>query len=479
MSAGTDPDPDFHHDPAATVRAPERVILVGVCLDRRQRDQVADYLDELASLTRTAGGVVVDRCVQERRQPDPASFIGRGKAAALADRVREHAADLVIFDDDLSPAQVRELERVVEARVIDRSGLILDIFAGRARSKEARTQVQAAQLEYLLPRLAGRWGHLAGQQGGVIGMRGVGEKQIEIDRRLVRHKLVRLKQELARIEAGRRRRRVAREGTPRVAVVGYTNAGKSSLVNALAGSDCVVEDRLFSTLDPRTRAARLGPRASALLVDTVGFLRKLPHHLIASFRSTLEETASADLLLHVVDVSHPAFEEQVRVTREAIAEIGAAGRPEVLVFNKADLLPAGGLRERLRSLYPEAPWVSAARGWGLEALRTRLLDALWEGRPLRRVSLPAARQDLVHRVYETAQVIGQRYRGERVILEYRASPAQEGQIAQALGPYAPSARRGRAGAPAPQTARAARSGGSRAPRRRAASAARRIAGARG
>lgn len=339
--------------------------------------------------------------------------------------------------------------------------------------------MQAAQLEYLLPRLAGRWGHLAGQQGGVIGMRGVGEKQIEIDRRLVRHKLVRLKQELGRIEAGRRRRRVARDGLPRVAVVGYTNAGKSSLVNALAGADCVVGDLLFSTLDPRARAARLGSRASALLVDTVGFLRKLPHHLIASFRSTLEEVASADLLLHVADVSHPAFEEHLRVTREAVAENGAAGRPEVLVFNKADLLAAEGLRERLRSLYPEALWVSAARGWGLEALRARLLEALWADRPPRRVSLPAARQDLVHRVYEAAQVTGQRYRGARVILEYRASQAQEGQIAQALGAYAPSSRRGRTGAAAPRTARAARPGGSRATRGRAAAAAPRVAGARG
>lgn len=430
MSSG--PDPPVPAQPQTAPNAPERVILVAACFERGRRERTREFLDELESLTRTAGGVVVDRWVQDRRRPDTACFIGRGKAHELAQRVRELGADLVIFDDDLSPAQVRELERILEARVIDRSGLILDIFAGRARTREARTQVQVAQLEYLLPRLAGRWTHLSRQRGGIIGMRGVGEKQIEIDRRLIRRKLGRLREALGRIETGRRQRRESRDGLPRVAVVGYTNVGKSSLVNALAGADCRVEDRLFSTLDPRVRRIDLGGNTHALLVDTVGFLRKLPHHLIASFRSTLEETSGADLLLNVVDVSHPAFEEQLRVTREAIADLGAAGCPEVLVFNKIDRLESAGLEGRLRSLYPEAAYVSAARGWGLEELRERMRRALLEERPVRRLTLPAARQDLVHRVYELVQVTRQRYRRDRVVLHYRASLGQEGRLRRTL-----------------------------------------------
>lgn len=438
MSSGTEPHPAGEPHPQPTERSPERALLVAACFERDQRLRAEEFLDELESLTRTAGGVVVERRVLERRRPDPACFIGRGQAEELARRARDRSADLAIFDDDLSPRQVRELEEILGVRVIDRSGLILDIFAGRARSREARTQVQVAQLEYLLPRLAGRWSHLSRQQGGVIGMRGVGEKQIEIDRRLIRRRLGRLRQALSRIEVGRRQRRLGRDGLPRVAVIGYTNAGKSSLVNALAGADCRVEDLLFSTLDAQVRGADLGGHARALLIDTVGFLRKLPHHLIASFRSTLEEAAGADLLLHVVDVSHPAFEEQMRVTREAIADLGEADCPEVLVFNKADRLAGAGPRERLEALYPQAGWVSAALGWGIEALRDRLRCSLLEDRPLRRVSLPAARQDLVHRVYELVQVTAQRYRRDRVVLHYRASAGQEGRLRRTLERARPS-----------------------------------------
>ncbi|MEE9219353.1 MAG: GTPase HflX [Acidobacteriota bacterium] len=405
---------------------------MAVCFDRRGRLQVLDNLDELESLAWSAGGEVVGRCIQERHRPDPSCYIGRGKAQELAERIRDVGADLAIFDDDLSPGQVRELERRLGVRVIDRSGLILDIFAERARTKEARTQVQLAQLEYLLPRLARRWRHLAGQQGGVIGMRGVGEKQIELDRRMLRRKLGYLKKDLARIETGRRQRRASRNGLPRIAVVGYTNVGKSSLVNALARAGCRVEDRLFSTLDARVRAVMLGPRARALVVDTVGFLRKLPHHLIASFRGTLEEVVEADLLLHVVDISHPAFEEHLKITRETVASLGAASRQEILVFNKVDQVDSEGLLERLRALYPEALQVSALRGDGLEALRAVLRAALWEERPAGRVSLPMSRQDLVHQVYEHVHVTGQCYRRGRVVLEYRANRDQEGRLQRAL-----------------------------------------------
>jgi GTP-binding protein HflX len=421
-----------------------RVILVGVCFDPRERDRVGDHLDELERLARTLGGRVVGRWLQERRRPDSATFIGRGKAEALGEAARDKRAGRIVFDDDLTPGQARELERLTGARIVDRSGLILDIFSDHARTREARTQVQVAQLEYLLPRLAGAWTHLERQRGGVTGMRGAGEQQIEIDRRLIRRKLARLRQALGRIEASRGERRRRRDSLPRVAVVGYTNAGKSSLVNALTGSDCAVEDRLFSTLDPRVRGAALGPHARALLVDTVGFLRKLPHHLIASFRSTLMESAEADLLLHVADACDPALDEHLRVTRETLAEIGAGGKPELLVLNKADRISAEGARQRLRALHPGAVWVSALRGWGVEDLRARLRGLLMEERPARRLSLPASRQDLVHRVYEMVQVTGQRYRRDRVLLDYRADSGQESRLRRALGRQHEGARRAEA-----------------------------------
>jgi GTP-binding protein HflX len=389
---------------------------------------------------------VVGRWVQERRRPDPATFIGRGRAEALGEAARDRRATRIVFDDDLTPGQVRELERLTGVRVIDRSGLILDIFADHARTREARTQVQAAQLEYLLPRLAGAWAHLERQRGGVTGMRGAGEQQIEIDRRLVRRKLSRLRQALVRIEAARCERRRRSDALPRVAVVGYTNAGKSSLVNALTGADCVVEDRLFSTLDPRIRGAWLGAHTRALLIDTVGFLRKLPHHLIASFRGTLKEAAEADLLLHVADACDPALDEHLRVTRQTLEEIGAGGKPELLVLNKVDRIDAEGARERLRSLHPRALWVSALRGWGIEELRARLREMLLLERPARRLSLPAYRQDLVHQVYAMVQVTGQRYRRDRVLLDYRADSGQESRLRRALGRRAAGRRRAEAGA---------------------------------
>ncbi len=413
-------------------RGPERVILVAICFDTRERLQVLENLVELESLTSTAGGRVVDRWVQERSRPEASCYIGHGKARELAARVRDLEAQLVIFDDDLSPGQVRELERLLGARVIDRSGLIIDIFADHARSREARTQVELAQLQYLLPRLARRWRHLAGQQGGVIGMRGVGEKQIELDRRMLRRKIVQLKKDLSRIETGRRQRRGARNGLPRVAVVGYTNAGKSRLVNALADADCKVEDRLFSTLDPRVRAASLGAHSRVLLVDTVGFLRKLPHHLIASFRSTLEVVSEADLFLHVVDASHPTCEDHLRVTRQTIARLGGVERPEILVFNKADQVDADGYLQRLRTLYPEAEIISAQCGWGLEELRERLRNSLWGMRPERHLTLPVSRPDLVYKVYESVLVTRQRYRRNRVLLDYRATDGQQGRLRQVL-----------------------------------------------
>lgn len=354
----------------------EKAILVGVALPGASEWQVSDMIDELALLADTAGAVVVDRVVQRRQEIDPAYFIGEGKARYISTLVKELKADLVIFDEDLSPAQVRNLKRLIDVKVIDRSGLILDIFARRACSREAKTQVELAQLKYLLPRLTGRWVHLSRQQGG-IGTRGPGERQLEVDRRRVRQKIADLTKSLKKIEQGRRTQRKARRNAFRVALVGYTNSGKSTLLNALTKADAFMEDRLFATLDATTRVAYLPKGRKALITDTVGFIRKLPHHLVASFKSTLEEAVEADFLLHVVDVSHPNFEEQIVAVKEVLDELGILEKPAVLVYNKIDKLDGScGLLRRLEKENPENIAISALKGMGLPELRTRVLDYL-------------------------------------------------------------------------------------------------------
>lgn len=334
-------------------------------------------MDELELLTDTAGAEVVHRFVQNRQKLDPATFIGRGKVRDIA--ARNGQFDLVIFDDDLSPAQAKTLEDMIGKRVVDRSGLILDIFARRARSREARTQVELAQLQYLLPRLAGYWRHLERQAGG-IGLRGPGETQLETDRRLVRQRISRLTADLKRIEKQRSTQRKRRQNVFKVAIVGYTNAGKSTLLNALTDSKAFVENRLFATLDATVRTLK-GPDANQiLLIDTVGFIRKLPHHLVASFRSTLEETILADLLLHVVDLSHPHYPDRLMQVRRTLDEMGLRDRPRIVAFNKIDNVKHKAEIERMQSEYPDALFISALKGIQIEALneRLRLECRLWQ-----------------------------------------------------------------------------------------------------
>jgi GTP-binding protein HflX len=337
--------------------AQERAVLVGVCLRPRERREMEEHLDELKLLAETAGARVVDRLVQDRGATNAATLIRRGKLDDLTLLTREHEADLVIFDEDLSPAQVRNLERELKLKILDRSALILDIFARRARSREARTQVELAQMRYMLPRLTRQWGHLSRQDGG-IGQRGVGETQLEIDRRLVRRRITRLARDLKRIEMERRERRKSRAGISRVALIGYTNAGKSTIMNLLTGAGTVVENRLFATLDSLVRRCERGRREPFLLIDTVGFIRKLPHHLVASFRSTLEEAADADLLLHIVDASSPALDDHLKTTRATMEQLGLGEHPCLLVFNKIDEVAETVLR-RLRSDYAGAVFISA------------------------------------------------------------------------------------------------------------------------
>ncbi len=353
--------------------------------------QVEESLDELTLLAKTAGADVVGKVVQERARLDPAFFIGKGKAQAVADLMEEQNADLVIFDDDLSPAQVRNLEKIIESKIIDRSGLILDIFARRARTKEAKTQVELAQLRYILPRLTRQWTHLSRQQGG-IGLRGPGETQLEVDRRRIRERIDKLTLMLERIDRGRSVRRDSRKSFSQVALVGYTNSGKSTLLNALTKARVLTEDRLFATLDATTRLAVLENGQKILLTDTVGFLRKLPHHLVASFRGTLEEAVQADLLLNVVDISHPSYEEQTVAVREVLEELGILEKPCILVFNKIDCLKETAFLTGLKEEYPGSIAISALRGDGLDDLKAEISMRLRERRRQTR-EIGSERQD--------------------------------------------------------------------------------------
>ena len=407
--------------PVDPQRAEEKAILVGTVLPRMVRNEVEDSLDELALLADTAGAVVVDRVVQDRRVVDPATLIGTGKVHQIARKVAELDADLVIVDTDLTPVQVKNLEREVKRKIVDRSGLILDIFARRARTHEAQIQVELAQLQYLLPRLTRQWTHLSRQEGG-IGTRGPGETQLEVDRRAIRKRIGRLKEDLRKIERQRSVRRKRRWDFKKISLVGYTNAGKSSLLNALADAEVFVEDRLFATLDATIRALSLQDHRKVLLIDTVGFIRKLPPHLVASFRSTLEETVEADLLLHVVDVSHPQFEEQMGAVQEILRDLEISAKPTIIVFNKIDLLPDRRLFPVLTQRFQRVVFTSAVKGIGLETLRQRILDLLKQDEVEETIRLPAAETRTIAAIYEMAQITGKEYEDGMAVIRLRATP---------------------------------------------------------
>ena len=355
----------------------ERAILVAVALPDRPFIG-KDPLEELRGLAETAGAVVVDQITQKRSFVQLGTYIGTGKMKELLEKCEANKADVIIFDNDLTPSQIRALEQATKCKVLDRSELILDIFATRAKTVEARLQVELAQLEYALPRLSRMWSHLSRLEGG-IGMRGPGETQLEEDRRMVGHRIRDLKTRLAQVQARKEREVLSRSGEMTVSLVGYTNAGKSTLMNKLTGAGVLVEDRLFSTLDTRTRQWKLGERGKVLLSDTVGFIRDLPHHLVASFKATLEEARRATLLLHVVDASDPLAEDRIESVRKVLDELGCGSRPTLLVFNKIDELPDISYLQALQNRHPNSVAISAWKGMGIPDLEIAVSAELARG----------------------------------------------------------------------------------------------------
>jgi len=409
-------------------------VLVGAPLKRAGAKRTVDeHLRELEELADTAGAVVVGQVTQQLEKPHPGTYLGSGKIDELRDMVSDTNASLVIFDDELSPSQGKNIEDAVGQRVVDRAELILDIFATRARTSEAKMQVELAQLEYMLPRLTRMWTHLEKFRGG-IGMRGPGETQLETDRRLINTRIKLLKGRLRDVQKGRVVQRQSRQRAFKTSLVGYTNAGKSSILAGLTGSnDVFIEDRLFATLDPLTREVDVG-EAAVLVTDTVGFIRKLPHHLVASFRATLEETAEADLLLHVIDASQPSWEEQRIVVEQVLEELGVGDRPRLLVFNKIDLLGEEellALQERIGRLVKNAVFVSAVQDGGLEPLRRSLGAAVRSRRPLTEIRLHAGEGKLLAEIHRGGEVVDQRTDGDQLIIRARVDEALAGRLRQA------------------------------------------------
>jgi GTP-binding protein HflX len=396
----------------------ERAIIVGVIFPNQTRTQVEEYLDELELLADTAGADVVCRVYQERERPDPAYFIGKGKAEQIAKIVEEEKIDIVIFDDELSGVQVRNLEEIINCKVIDRTTLILDIFASHARTAPAKIQVELAQLEYLLPRLTGRWRHLSKQYGG-IGTKGPGETQLETDKRLVKRKIAILKRKLNELNNQRKEQRKGRKNIFRVALVGYTNAGKSTLLNALTDADVYVEDKLFATLDATTRVVKLSPVRKILLTDTVGFIRKLPHHLIASFKSTLDEIVEADILIHVVDISSPNFKEQIRVVEETLNELNTSDKPTIIAFNKIDKLENRDMIYSLASEYKNAVFISASRGVNLQALKDKISQIIDEHYVEITGKIPISDKEAISAIYKFGEVLEANYDDEHLTLKIK------------------------------------------------------------
>ena len=400
-----------------------RVFLVGVELKARTATDVRESLDELEELAETAGAKIVGEGVQKMAAPVAATYIGPGKAEEFAKSCKENSVDTVIFDDELSPAQTRNLEKIFGCKIMDRTALILEIFGQRARTREGKLQIEHAQLKYLLPRLTRYWSHLSRQRGSTGSIGGEGESQLEADRRKLSERIEKIESELELVRRQRETQRAGRQRSewPLASIVGYTNAGKSTLLNRLTGATVLAEDKLFATLDPTTRRLKLPTKQNVLLTDTVGFIKKLPHGLVEAFKATLEEVVQADLLLHVVDISHAQAEEQIDAVNTVLMEIGAAEKPVLMVFNKVDQL-AGGVSPLLREKYPNCVSISAKTGEGIAPLLAELGTQLRPIREFLDLRVPQEKAAVIARIHAVGQVVESRYSGKNARFKVRIPP---------------------------------------------------------
>jgi GTP-binding protein HflX len=427
-------------------RETERVFIVGVQLKGQDSWCIDESLDELEELVGTAGGKVAGRGTQRLDRFNAATFIGPGKAREFAEECKDEGVDTVVFDEELSPAQGRNLEKIFECKILDRTALILDIFSQRARTREGKLQVELAQLNHLLPRLTRFWTHLSRQKGG-IGMRGGdGESQLEVDRRKVRERIDKIQGDLELVLRQRSVQRTGRKRNqwPLGSLVGYTNAGKSTLFNAITGASALAEDKLFATLDPTTRRLCLPTNQNVLLSDTVGFIRKLPHDLVVAFKATLEEVIEADLLLHVVDISSPQAEEQIEAVNVVLDDLGVADKPTLMVFNKIDRVTAPGLAKRFTGQYPNSIVVSAKTGEGFEAFMAELGKQLRPVREMLVLSIPHSKPEVIAQLHEVGQVLERDYDAPEAVFKALIPPShratfesyiiREDKLAQASSP---------------------------------------------
>ena len=409
----------------------ERAILIALKGFGAPDEVVEEYLNELELLAKTAGAETIMRVTQDKSRYDTAYYIGKGKAEEIKQLAELNNIDIIIFDDDLTPTQVRNLEKMIDKKILDRSGLILDIFAKHARTNEAKTQVELAQLEYLLPRLTRAWTHLSKQYGG-IGTKGPGETQIETDRRIIRTRIAKLKEKLEKIERQQTTKSLKRQNLVAASLVGYTNAGKSTLINLLSYADVLAEDKLFATLDSTTRSLDLAKNKKLIISDTVGFIRKLPAHLVASFNSTLNVVREADIILHVVDISHPFFEDHILVVQDTLKDLGCESKPTLLIFNKADNIKDKHIIDYVKAKYSESIIISAARGINIQNLNKKLVEFYDNNFVTQTIKVSTYQSKFISVIYSLADVIDIKYEENFALINYRTTVENNNKINKIL-----------------------------------------------
>jgi len=414
-----------------TRKIKERAMLIALQTRHVNRELVEEHLSELEELADTAGADSIFKIIQSKSAIDPAFYIGKGKAEELAQLVELNDIDLVISDDDLTPVQVRNLERLFNRKIIDRSGLILDIFALRAKTKEAKTQVELAQLEYMLPRLTRAWTHLSKQYGG-IGTKGPGETQIETDRRMIRTRISHLKEKLKEIESQRQTQSKGRKDFVRISIAGYTNAGKSTLFNLLTKSEVFAEDKLFATLDSTTRSVNFSTGEKLLISDTVGFIRKLPAHLVASFKSTLNEVRESDIILHMIDLSHPYYEDHLKVVDDTLKEFDSEHKKEIKVFNKVDSVDDKSVIEYVRNKYHASVIISAQKGINISSLIKSIENVIKDSFIEQELLLGIEQTKLASQIHDLAEVTSVKYNHDTVLFKFRANKENSEKIKKLL-----------------------------------------------